>query len=148
MKLDRVDRDILRELAADGRITNVDLARRVGLSPPPCLRRVKRLEQAGVIAGYRAVIDPAALGRRLEVTVSVEIDLTNDSAIERFEEAVLGLDEVLEARRLFGVPDYLLRVAVEDADAYYRFQTESLTKLPGVARIISHQTMTVLKGGV
>jgi len=144
-EFDAIDRAIMSELSANGRMTNVELSRRVGLTPPPCLRRVQRLEKLGVIRGYRAEIDPASLGRGLEITVSIEISITDDTTIAHFEKAIVEMDEVVEVRRLFGVPDYLLRVAVEDANAYHRFQTEKLTAMPGISRIISHQTMRVLK---
>src|SRR5215472_9532542 len=111
MRLDAVDREILFQLQRDGRLTNVELARRVGLTPPPCLRRVKRLEDAGVIAGYRAVVDPAAVGRGLEVFVDVDINANDRKTVEAFEVTAAGYDEVVELRRMFGHPDYFLRVA-------------------------------------
>jgi DNA-binding Lrp family transcriptional regulator len=144
-RLDAIDRAILFQLRRDGRMSNVELARRVGLTPPPCLRRVKRLEEEGIIQGYRAVIDPAAQGRGMEVIVSVEINLTNFETLQSFEEAVASFDEVLEARRVFGTPDYFLRVAVADHNEYERFQTNKLIGLPGIARVVSHQTMKWIK---
>lgn len=143
--LDDIDRAILFHLRRDGRLSNVELARRVGLTPPPCLRRVKRLEDEGVILGYRATIDPVAEGRGMEVLVSVEINLTNFETLQQFEEAVASFDEVLEARRVFGTPDYFLRVAVADHKEYERFQTNKLIGLPGIARVVSHQTMKWIK---
>src|SRR5437773_12169827 len=112
IKLDRIDREILFQLRRDGRLTNVELAKRVGLTPPPCLRRVKRLEDAGVITGYRAVIDPVASGRGLEVFVDLEISASDLNTVQEFEATVAGYDEVTELRRMFGHPDYFLRVAV------------------------------------
>ncbi|MGL5853060.1 MAG: Lrp/AsnC family transcriptional regulator, partial [Phycicoccus sp.] len=100
--MDAVDRRILRELQDDGRISNVDLAERVGLSPSPCLRRVRALEEAGVIAGYRAVLDPAAVGRGFEVVVSATLRRAETSAIATFERAVSALDDVVEVRRMMG----------------------------------------------
>ncbi|WP_344577111.1 Lrp/AsnC family transcriptional regulator [Nonomuraea roseoviolacea] len=143
--LDAIDRDILFHLRRDGRLSNVDLASRVGLTPPPCLRRVKRLEERGVISGYRAVVDPAALGRKTEVIVSVEVAVTDVTTLRQFEATVASFEEVLEVRRVFGVPDYFLRVAVADADAYSVFQMTRLVTIPGVSRVISHQTMEVIK---
>src|SRR5213083_818249 len=96
IKLDRIDREILFQLRRDGRLTNVELARRVGLTPPPCLRRVKRLEDAGVISGYRAVVDPRALGRALEVLVDVEVTATDRRTFEEFERIVAAYEEVTE----------------------------------------------------
>ncbi|WP_030741844.1 Lrp/AsnC family transcriptional regulator [Streptomyces sp. NRRL F-5135] len=143
--LDRIDRDILFHLRQDGRLTNVDLAKRVGLTPPPCLRRVKRLEEAGVITGYRAAIDPAALGRGLEVLVDIEVYANDQKTIEAFETTVSAYDEVIEFRRMFGRPDYFLRVAVADSAAYEVFLTAKLGGLPGVLRMESHLTMKTIK---
>ncbi|WP_455432941.1 Lrp/AsnC family transcriptional regulator [Streptosporangium soli] len=143
--LDRVDREILFHLAQDGRLSNVELARRVGLTPPPCLRRVKRLEDAGVIAGYRAQISPAALGRSLEVVVSAEIAVNDLQTVEDFEARVAALDEVVEFRRMFGRPDYYIRVAVADQIAYEKFLTQQILPLPGVSRVDSHLTMKRIK---
>ena len=115
IRLDRIDREILFQLRRNGRLSNVELAQRIGLTPPPCLRRVKRLEDAGVIAGYRAVVDPAAVGRGLEVFVDVDINANDRKTVEAFEATAAGYDEVVELRRMFGHPDYFLqqdRVAV------------------------------------
>ncbi|NJQ06204.1 Lrp/AsnC family transcriptional regulator [Streptomyces lonarensis] len=140
--LDAIDREILFQLSRDGRLTNVELARRVGLTPPPCLRRVKRLEEAGVILGYHAVVDPHAVGRALEVLVDVEISATDRATFEQFEETLAACEEVVELRRMFGSrPDYFIRVAVADHAAYETFLTEKLSGLPGVLRIGSHLTM-------
>src|SRR5438046_9455643 len=98
IKVDRIDREILFQLRRDGRLTNVELAHRVGLTPPPCLRRVKRLEDLGVITGYRAVVDPGAVGRALEVLVDVEVSATDRATVEQFEETVAAYDEVTELR--------------------------------------------------
>ncbi len=145
-RLDRIDRDILFHLQRDGRLSNVELAARVGLTPPPCLRRVKRLEAEGVIAGYRAVIDPRAAGRAFEVIVAVDITATDRRTVEEFEAAVVAFDEVIAVRRLFGQPDYFVHVAVADAEAFEAFQMNKLIGLPAVARAVSHQTMKRLKG--
>ena len=143
--LDAIDREILDQLSRDGRLSNVELARRVGLTPPPCLRRVKRLEEAGVITGYRARVDPAALGRGLEVIVDVEVGVSDLTTLEELESALASYDEVVELRRLFGRPDYLLRVRVADHAAYEEFQTRKLIGLPGVLRVVSHLTMKRIK---
>ncbi|AZM64309.1 MULTISPECIES: Lrp/AsnC family transcriptional regulator [unclassified Streptomyces] len=143
--LDSIDREILFHLRRDGRMSNVELAARVGLTPPPCLRRLKRLEERGVITGYRAVVDAAALGRGMEVIVSVEVSVTDVDSLRHFETTVAALDEVIEVRRVFGVPDYFLRVAVADADAYAVFQMTKLVTIPGVSRVISYLTMEVIK---
>ncbi|MFC6085661.1 Lrp/AsnC family transcriptional regulator [Sphaerisporangium aureirubrum] len=144
--LDAIDREILFLLEQDGRLTNVELARRVGLTPPPCLRRVKRLEEAGVIAGYRARISPEALGRSLEVVMSVEIAVNDLETVEEFESRIAGLEEVLEFRRMFGRPDYYIRVAVRDQFAYEEFLSQRILPLPPIARVDSHLTMKRIKG--
>ncbi|WP_043619840.1 Lrp/AsnC family transcriptional regulator [Nonomuraea candida] len=145
ISLDHVDREILFQLSQDGRMSNVELARRVGLTPPPCLRRVKRLEEAGVIAGYRAQISPEALGRSLEVVVSVEIAVNDLQTVEDFESRVAALEEVLEFRRMFGRPDYYMRVAVADQIAYEEFLSRKILPLPAVSRVDSHLTMKRIK---
>ncbi|AIA07067.1 ArsR family transcriptional regulator [Streptomyces noursei ZPM] len=147
MHLDAIDREILFHLRQDGRLTNVELAKRVGLTPPPCLRRLKRLEEAGVITGYRAVIDPEAVGRGLEVMVDVEVHANDLKTIETLEETLAGYEEVVELRRMFGRPDYFLRVAVADHAAYNAFLTSKLTGLPGILRVESHLTMKKVKTG-
>ncbi|MFD7665927.1 Lrp/AsnC family transcriptional regulator [Streptomyces sp. NPDC059788] len=143
--LDAVDRDILFHLRQDGRLTNVELAKRVGLTPPPCLRRVKRLEEAGVVTGYRAVVNPEAVGRGLEVFVAVEIYAQDRKSFEEFEATVASYEEVMEFRRMYGRPDYFIRVAVADHAAYEAFLTDRLSCLPAVLRLESHMTMKEIK---
>lgn len=143
--LDSVDREILFQLQQDGRLPNVELARRVGLTPPPCLRRVKRLEEAGVITGYRAVVDPERLGRGLEVLVDVEIYATDRATVQEFEDTVAGYEEVIEFRRMYGRPDFFLRVAVADHAAYDAFLSDRLSGLPAVLRVESRLTMKQIK---
>ncbi|MEW1644186.1 MULTISPECIES: Lrp/AsnC family transcriptional regulator [unclassified Streptomyces] len=143
--LDAIDREILLHLRQDGRLTNVELAKRVGLTPPPCLRRVKRLEEAGVISGYRAVINPQALGRGLEVLIDVEIYAQDRKSFQDFEDTVASFDEVIEFRRMYGRPDYFIRVAVADHAAYEAFITGKLSGLPAVLRLESHLTMKKIK---
>jgi DNA-binding Lrp family transcriptional regulator len=145
IRLGRLDREILFQLRQDGRLSNVELARRVGLTPPPCLRRVKRLEDAGVIAGYRAVVDPAAIGRGLEVFVDVDINANDLKTVREFETTTAGYEEVVELRRMFGHPDYFLRVTVADHAAYEAFLTGKLIGLPGVLHVTSHLTMKTIK---
>lgn len=145
IELDAVDREILFHLRGDGRLTNVELARRVGLTPPPCLRRVKRLEDLGVIRGYRAVIDAETDGRGLVVLVDVDIATNDLRSFAAFEEQIASFEEVVEAHRLFGRPDYYLRVAVADHAAYEAFLAGKLSALPGVVRITSHLSMKQIK---
>ncbi|MFB9390216.1 Lrp/AsnC family transcriptional regulator [Streptomyces coeruleoprunus] len=140
-----MDREILFHLRHDGRLTNVELAKRVGLTPPPCLRRVKRLEEAGVITGYRATVDPEAMGRGLEVLIDVEIYANDRRTVEEFETTVASFDEVIEFRRMYGRPDYFIRVAVADHAAYEAFLTRRLSGLPAILRLQSHLTMKKIK---
>ena len=143
--VDSIDRAILYYLQDDARLANVELAKRVGLSPSPCLRRVRNLEAAGVITGYYAAIDPTAVERGFQVLVHANMGVKNRATIESFEAKVLEFDEVVECRRMFGDPDYLLWVAVEDADAYERFYMNKLADLPGVARMNSQFNMKLVK---
>ena len=145
--MDRLDRAILRHLQEEGRLSNVELAERVKLSPSPCLRRVRRLEQAGVIRGYHARLDPAALGRGLEVIVHAELMAKDRATVAAFEEAIAAMDEVVECRKMFGIPDYVIRVAVADHDDYERFYMTRLGELPGLARVNSQITMKTVKPG-
>jgi DNA-binding Lrp family transcriptional regulator len=144
--LDRLDREILFHLEREGRLSNVELADRVGLTPPPCLRRVKRLEAAGYITGYRAVLNPELTGRGFEVMVAVDINATDWQTTEDFEAAIVAFDEVIAVRRLFGQPDYLVQVAVTDAREFEAFLTGKLIGLPALSRTVSHLTMKRIKG--
>jgi DNA-binding Lrp family transcriptional regulator len=144
--VDRVDQAILAQLSHDSSLANVDLADRVSLSPSACLRRVRALERAGVIRGYRADIDPAALGRGFEVEVMVELTHKDRATVETIEGRIAAMDEVTECRRLFGVPDYLMRVAVADVEAYEAFYMSELAELPGIGRVSSQFTMKKVKG--
>ncbi len=143
--MDSLDHAIIRELSNDGRLSNVELAARVNLSPSPCLRRVRALEQAGVIRGYHADIDPSALGRGLQVSVLVELTVKDRKTVEAFEARVASIDAVVECRRMFGIPDYIIRVAVADVDAYEAVYINELAELPGVGRVNSQFTMKLVK---
>jgi DNA-binding Lrp family transcriptional regulator len=143
--MDAVDRAIIAELERDGRLTNVELAHRVGLTAGPCLRRVQRLEARGVIRGYRAVIDPAAVGRSFEVLVDLTLDAQDAATVERFEQTLAQAEEVIELRRLFGSPDYFVRVAVADLAAYETFLSRRVMTIPRVRGITSHFTMKNIK---
>lgn len=137
-RLDATDRAVLNQLQRNGRITNTDLAALVGLSPSAVLRRVRALEDGGVIVGYTAVCDPARIGRG--TTVFVEISLTNQSAgdFDRFEAAVARCTEVLSCHLMAGNADYLLQVSCRDVADYERIHRDQLTQLPGVAGIRSN----------
>jgi DNA-binding Lrp family transcriptional regulator len=135
--MDMIDRKILAELQAEGRLTVTELAQRVGLSVAPCHRRLRELERAGAIRGYRAVVDPAALGLGFEVLVQVTMDREDAATIAGFERGLAEIAEVRHAERLFGDPDYLLRVATADIAAYQTLRDEQLATLPGVQRLTS-----------
>lgn len=145
--MDRTDRAIIDELRRNARLSNVELAERVNLSPSPCLRRVRALERAGVIRGYHADIEPAAVGRGFEVEVLIELTRKDRATVETFESRIAGMDAVTECRRMFGVPDYLVRVAVADAAAYEAFYMNELAELPGIGRVTSQFTMKLVKSG-
>ncbi|GAA3730734.1 Lrp/AsnC family transcriptional regulator [Streptomyces tremellae] len=139
--MDALDRKILTELQVDGRLTVTELAGRVGLSVSPCHRRLRDLERAGVISGYRAVVDPGAVGLDFEALVFVTMRSADRDTVAAFEEAVAAVPHVLQAQRLFGEPDYLLRVATADLPAFQRLYDERLAKLPGVQRLVSTLVM-------
>ena len=143
--MDSLDRAILDQLQQDGRLTNQDLASRVGLTPAPCLRRVRRLEADGVITGYTATVDPAALGRGFEVIIHAELVAKDLPTVESFEQRLAAMDEVAELRRMFGIPDYVIRVQTADAEAYERWLTTQLLGDPAIARVDSRITMKLLK---
>ena len=135
--MDAIDRKILAELQAAGRLTVTELAQRVALSVAPCHRRLRELERSGAIRGYRAVIDPAAVGLGFEVLVQVTMDREDASTITEFERGLAGIPQVRHAERLFGDPDYLIRVATADLAAYQVLRDERLATLPGVQRLTS-----------
>ncbi|MGH3256054.1 MAG: Lrp/AsnC family transcriptional regulator [Streptosporangiaceae bacterium] len=137
MLVDAIDRKILAELQVSGRLTVTELADRVRLSAAPCHRRLRELERTGAIRGYRAVIDPAAVGLGFEVLVSVTMDREDAATITEFEAALAAIPSVRHAERLFGDPDYLLRVAAADLPAYAALRDETLAALPGVQRLTS-----------
>lgn len=144
--VDGLDRAIIAELQNDARLSNTELARRVGLTPAPCLRRVQRLEREGVIEGYHAALNPKAAGKGFEVIVAVDIAVNNTATVQDFEAAAVAVPEVTEVRRMFGQPDYYLRVQVADGEAYEALSISTLSQLPAVSRVLSHQTMRRLKG--
>ena len=143
--LDAIDRKILALLQEDARLANVDLAGKVGLSPSPCLRRVRDLEEAGVIRRYVTLLDPAAIGLPVSVFVSVSLERQVEQALERFEAAILKRPEVMECYLMTGDADYLLRVVTADLSAYELFLIEHLTRVPGVASIKSSFALKQVK---
>ena len=135
--MDDIDRKILAELQEDGRLTVTELADRVRLTPAPCHRRLRELERNGVITGYRAVLDPAAVGLGFEALVSVTMDREDAETVAAFEAALAAVPEIRHAERLFGDPDYLLRVVATDLNGYATLRDQKLATLPGVQRITS-----------
>jgi DNA-binding Lrp family transcriptional regulator len=137
LAMDAIDRKILAELEAEGRLTVTEVAQRVKLSVAPCHRRLRELERVGTIRGYRAVIDPAAIGLGFEVLLQVTMDREDAATIASFERGLAEVPEVRHAERLFGDPDYLVRVATADLAAYQSLRDEKLATLPGVQRLTS-----------
>lgn len=137
-KLDRYDRQILTALQADARLSNQELADRIGLSPSPCLRRVKRLEEVGLIEGYRAMLNARSLGLKLTAFIHISMDRHTPDRFELFESHVLKLPEVLECHLITGQDaDYMLKVIVEDMDEFQRLLLEEITRIKGVTGVNS-----------
>ncbi|UJF20945.1 leucine-responsive transcriptional regulator Lrp [Shewanella sp. OMA3-2] len=143
--LDRIDRNILNELQMDGRISNVELSKRVGLSPTPCLERVKRLEKQGYINGYTAIVNPHYLGASLLVFVEITLNRDTPDIFDRFNRAVQLLDDVQECHLVSGDFDYLLKTRVPDMSAYRRLLGETLLKLPSVSDTRTYVVMEEVK---
>jgi len=138
MELDRFDRHILRVLQEDGRISNQDLADRIGLSPSPCLRRVRALEEAGLIAGYRALLEPKALGLSLMALIHISMDQHTPERFKTFEAAVGEIPEIMECLLITGqAADYQLKVVVKDMDAFQELLLDRITRIPGVTGVHS-----------
>lgn len=145
MKLDAIDRRILRALQRDGRLQNLELAKEVGLSPSPCLRRVRLLEEAGVIERYVAVLDPAKVNVALTLFVRVWLTGQDEETVNRFIDAVREVPEVLECHLMAGDCDFLLRVVAADLDAYRQFQIKHLTRIKGVQSVKTEIPMQKIK---
>jgi len=137
MKIDAVDIRILNELQADGSLTNLELAKRVHLSPSPCLTRVKALENDGVIDRYVALVQPKSLGLNLSVFISISLKEQSKSALAAFEKSIADHDEIMECYLMTGDSDYLIRVAVADITALEKFILEQLTPIAGIEKIRS-----------
>ena len=148
VKHDEIDRAILRELQADGRISVQELSQRVGLSPSPCARRIRMLEEDGIITGYHALIDEAKAGFAFSVFVSVKLDRQVDDTLQEFETAFRAYPEVVDCWLMTGNRDYLLRVAVRDIAEFERFLTGKLTRVPAVASIESSIPLRRVKSGI
>lgn len=145
LKLDAIDRRILAALQRDARLTNVQLAEEVGLSPSPCLRRVRLLEEAGVIDSYRTLLSREKIGLGLTVFVSVKVERHRDDTAEQFRQAVLALPELISCHLVSGEADFLLQVAVPDLAGYERLLIGKLLKLPGVTDIRSNFAIQTIK---
>ena len=145
VKLDSIDRAILTELQQEGRLSNLELAQRVHLSPSACLRRVKALEDSGVIAQYVALVNPRAVGRHGVSFTIINLESMNTPLLEAFEQAVRDQPEVLDCYYIAGANDYLIRFTYRDAEDLERFHSEVLMRLPGVARSNSHLVLRTVK---
>ena len=145
LALDAIDRKILAQLQQDARIANVALAGAVGLSPAPCLRRVRALEEQGVIRKHVTLVDPAAVGLAVSVFVHVSLERQIEPSLKRFEAVILTRPEVMECYLMTGDADYLLRVVCADLGAYERFLLDHLTQVPGVASIRSSFALKQVK---
>ena len=143
--LDRIDRRLLCELQNEGRITNVELAQRVGLTAPPCLRRVRALEDDGVIRGYHADLDASKLGYAITVFALVSLRSQAEDALRQFEEHMRGLPEVRECHMLNGEIDFILKIVSRDLQSFQEFLTSKLTPAPNVASVKTSLTIRTAK---
>lgn len=143
--LDEIDRRILGALQVNARISNAELAETVGLSPSPCLRRVRALENSGVIKSYATLLEPGAVGLPISVFVQVTLERQVEHALETFEQAMLARPEVMECYLMTGDSDYLLRIVVSDLAAFQRFLMDHLTRVPDVASIKSSFALNQIK---
>ncbi len=143
--LDNIDRRLLAELQAEGRVTNVDLARRVGLTAPPCLRRVRALEEDGVIRGYHADLDPSKLGFAITVFAMVSLRSQAEEDLRAFENHIKELPEVRECHMLNGEIDFILKIVSRDLQSFQEFLTSKLTPAPNVASVKTSLTIRTAK---
>jgi DNA-binding Lrp family transcriptional regulator len=143
--VDSIDRAIIDQLRRDGRQSNLELAEAVGLTPSPCLRRVKRLESEGIITGYHASFAPAAIDRGFEVLVAIKLADQSPATTKKFETELIACPEVVEARRMFGSPDFEVVIATKDVAAYELFLSTKILTLPGIGTIRSRFPMTIIK---
>lgn len=137
IQFDKIDRKILALLQANGRMSNAELAQNVSLSPSACLRRVQKLEESGVIAGYVALVRQEAVGRPTSIFVEVALKTQSEESLNTFERAVQDCPDIMECYLMSGDSDYLIRVVAADTQDYERIHKQHLTRLPGVARIRS-----------
>nr|WP_296776998.1 Lrp/AsnC family transcriptional regulator [Rhodococcus sp. (in: high G+C Gram-positive bacteria)] len=143
--MDAIDEHIILLLQENGRLSNQELAAQVGLTPAPCLRRVRKLEEDGVITGYTAIIDRTRMGRGFEVIIHADLVAKDFRTVGAFEDRMVEMNEVAELRRMFGIPDYFIRVRVDDLAAFEKWLTIQLMGDPAIARVDSRITMKILK---
>lgn len=143
--LDIIDRHLLAELQEEGRVTNVDLAKRVGLTAPPCLRRVRALEEAGVIRGYHADLDPSKLGFAITVFAMVSLKSQAEEDLRAFEDHIKALPDVRECHMLNGEIDFILKIVSQDLQSFQEFLTSRLTPAPNVASVKTSLTIRTAK---
>ena len=143
--LDRIDKNILVELQKNGRISNVELSKRVGLSPTPCLERVKRLEKQGVIEGYKAVVNAEEVGASLLVFVEITLEKTAQDVFSEFSKSVSSFDEILECHLVSGSFDYLLKTRVKNMASYRKLLGDTLLRLPSVSASRTYVVMEEVK---
>lgn len=143
--LDKIDRRLLAELQAEGRVTNVELAKRVGLTAPPCLRRMRALEDSGVIRGYHAEVDPAKLGFAITVFAMVSLKSQAEADLRAFEEHMKALPEVRECHMLNGEIDFILKIVSHDLQSFQEFLTSKLTPAPNVGSVKTSLTIRTAK---
>lgn len=144
-KLDKINRQILRLLQANGRITNAELAEKTGLSPASTLERVKKLERQGILKGYAALVDPVKVGRGTCAWVTISLASHHAIAVEGFQKAIAALEEVLECYHIAGEDDYLLKVLVADMPAYEHFIIHKLASIINVGKVRTNFVMSVVK---
>ncbi len=137
MKIDDIDRLILHYLQNDARISNIELADKIGLSPSPCLRRVKALEDKGIIRRYVGLVDPKALGLPISIFINISLERQERSQMEEFEGKIKSFPEVMGCYLMTGSSDYLVRIVVPELEAFERFLADHLTRIPGVSNIQS-----------
>lgn len=143
--LDTIDRKILSELQANAKLTNAELAQRVGLSPSPCLARVRALEKAGVVRRYVALLDARTVGLGVSVFIQVRLEKQAEGSLEVFEQAVKRFPQIMECYLMTGDSDYLLRLVVADVESLQRFMVEELVRIPGVSNIRSSFALKQVK---
>jgi len=143
--MDRINNNLIRQLQKDGRLTNQELSERVSLSPSPCMRRVRKLEESGIITGYTAIVDNQKCGFLIKVFISVRLEKHTEEIVADFEAGVQELDEVLACYLISGSRDYLLQVVAKDLDDYQHFLRKKLRQVPGIGQLESNFVMEKIK---